>query len=1819
MTSAKSHHPPLERVLAEYIEAAERGGDIRLDAWLARYPQFAGELREFAADRERMSKWAAAASPGVNQPTVIGAVAKTSEVSEDFGSRKADPMPPRVRYFGDYELLEEIARGGMGVVYRARQVNLKRIVALKMILVGQLAHDDDVRRFRAEAQAAAKLEHPHIVPIFEIGEHEGQHYFSMAYIDGESLAHRVSRGVLPPREAAEILHKAARAIAFAHVEGVVHRDLKPANILIDQAGEPHITDFGLAKRVGGDRPGETVASNLTATGQVLGTPSYMPPEQAAGNTADVGPLADVYSLGAVLYCLLTGRPPFQAASPIDTLLQVIQQEPVSPRVLNPAIPRDLETICQKCLEKDPARRYASAAELADDLQRYLHDEPIVARPISQAERLVRLAKKHRQMLLRTVATVAASLLVAVGVWSGWVAYRTAQLGAIELRTHGPHLVAEVIDDEDRPVVPSFPVPTQTPVTLPAGSYRVRLSASGLLSDTWPLEVERGRSQPFDVESRSRLMWPPREIATEDSIETEIVDLKDHASILQIRHGYEDGAYFHTLQLIDGATGQPAWPNGRTLDKNNVPMGRPADEWVRLLGVSGVLARDERLTRPLVDLDGDGVRDLVFVARTSPSLVAFSGRDGSLLWWRRSLPFLPDGADQQSAEQTTVGQGSVVGRATLADINGDGVADALAVFMSARVPFRLPDGKVVSAEQQGWIEAVSGKDGTPLWRQPLEANFDSFLHSSDPGRRFNEATQPLIVRSPAGDEVVLAVDGSLCRFERTTGRVIEQWKDWDVTPLQAPQVADLDGNGVDELLLLSKAADDPSGRNRDRVTLTAVSLHKETLWSTTYQPLKTEYELRNTARPLFFVQDLGNDGRLEVLIPTGEFGYSPDSRWSGVAALDGVTGATLWQRRLFEARSDSPAVDRLAIGGDLDGDGWREVFAAWHGHVAALSGRDGNRLWQFDHATASSRSVPDTSGPLAWGQPGHDGWPLLVVPVAAGPGGQAMTFFLQASTGRVAHTLSEVSAPHIADFNSDGIVDVYYTVSPQGAPRMMIARGTQSEPWTRLGQWDAIRDVDGDRVDDMLEAQGNAIFSGRTNQPLWSLHSEFYDSHRHPVLSPPLPHGDLDRDGVPDLIGVQQVLRRITSYSASSENTLAAVSGMTGRRIWIAEGFSLSHGGGGTSASNWSIDYPLYDWCDLDDDGRAEILVVANDHHSSSNRLMLSLLSGSDGRVMWQIPIVLGTIGSRPDPYQRQFEDLNGDGVRDIVAWTPLAGPGQESNFNAPCELQAFSGHDGRPLWPIVPVALRQGGSRLWPRPAVGDLDGDGQCEVIAARNTGYDPEKGQACELTVIDGRTGQVKWTHAWDGNAQILPPLLVDFDGDGKRSVCFGNWGADGFQLVMLDAEGRPLPGSPQPISSRGQSAITALWNTCDLHGDGKQAVLFVNDNQLCALRGPNDIAWQWPLGESKQREYTSSGGVPIDVQSGGKGRPATLVIWAGQAVYGLNAADAAQRWRCDVPWSPGAGFSSPPEVQLLASDDPSGAPRVLCRWRSYSDDRWRTTVRQAWATTPEGRFVLPAPAPRTYAPLAEAPVPGRKLPWVSGPSSSWKAWLTSILVPTGLLAALVAVVPAWLAYLTLRRRSWLAGLALAAYAACLLNAPFYQQGVSSLIALSVSVGLVWRAVRERTWTPALWGIGYALLVVAPLALFHARLADHSLATMHLLGKWWWLDELFGETLLVVLMTSPGLMFWWRFVPAVWQQQWRLVRGLLVAATVLAAACAVVMLAIDAPRLSHGRSYSLDHWYMVWFWGVYLVGAGLLLKAIARRAAEWMRSPVSRKAPGF
>ncbi len=343
-----------------------------------------------------------------HEPVAGGSDSGSVEDVNGSSSRVIDPAP-RVTDFGDYELLEKLGGGGQGLVYRARQKSLNRTVALKIVALGQLATGRHLKRFHLEAQAAARLDHPCIVPIYEIGERDGCCYFSMKLIEGGPLDEVVEREPMPPRRAGELIAKVARTIHYAHEHGILHRDIKPGNILIDGKGEPHLTDFGLARLMESE-------STLTRTLEVLGTPSYMAPEQAVGNSAAVSRATDVYGLGAVFYQLLTGHPPFAGGTTYETVQLVLEKEPRQPRLWNPKIDRDLSIICLKCLEKDPSRRYNSALALAEDLERWLKHEPIHARSVGIFRRGQKWLRRNPMAALLVALSFAFVATLGLTIW-----------------------------------------------------------------------------------------------------------------------------------------------------------------------------------------------------------------------------------------------------------------------------------------------------------------------------------------------------------------------------------------------------------------------------------------------------------------------------------------------------------------------------------------------------------------------------------------------------------------------------------------------------------------------------------------------------------------------------------------------------------------------------------------------------------------------------------------------------------------------------------------------------------------------------------------------------------------------------------------------------------------------------------------------------------------------------------------------------------------------------------------------------------------------------------------------------------------------------------------------------------------------------------------------------------------------------------------------------------------------------------------------------------------------------------------------------------
>lgn len=343
----------LANILTEVADRVSTGEDVEIEMVCREHPEFADDLREL-----------------LGTMIVTQAAGENPPAATDPDSRyTALELPHEMENF---VLEEEIGRGGMGIVYRAYRKSDGMPVAIKMLLKGEFASEIEKQRFEAEASAAMRLEHPNIIPIYELGEHKGRAFFCMKFVEGETLTERLNRGPMTAAQTARLMFLISEAMGYAHEQGVLHRDLKPSNILLDQHNEPYIADFGLAKQTSND-------PTLTRSGAIIGTPSYMAPEQAAGRRGQVGVTSDVYSLGAILYHMLTGRPPFQAATPVDTVLLVLEQDPIPPRVLNQRVNRDLEMVSMRCLQKPQDLRYSSAEGMAEDLRRFLNDEAVSAR------------------------------------------------------------------------------------------------------------------------------------------------------------------------------------------------------------------------------------------------------------------------------------------------------------------------------------------------------------------------------------------------------------------------------------------------------------------------------------------------------------------------------------------------------------------------------------------------------------------------------------------------------------------------------------------------------------------------------------------------------------------------------------------------------------------------------------------------------------------------------------------------------------------------------------------------------------------------------------------------------------------------------------------------------------------------------------------------------------------------------------------------------------------------------------------------------------------------------------------------------------------------------------------------------------------------------------------------------------------------------------------------------------------------------------------------------------------------------------------------
>lgn len=1433
-------------------------------------------------------------------------------------------IPTRI---GDFQIVREIGRGGMGVVYEAEQLSLRRRVALKILRSINAIDDAATQRFRREAETVAQLHHTNIVPIFAVGADQGVHYYAMQFIEGRDLADLTRPGdeprpLPPPRTVAEWGLQAADALAHAHAHGVIHRDIKPSNLILAPDGRIWLTDFGLARRIDD--------LSLSLTGAFLGTPRYMSPEQAAATTRPVDHRTDIYSLGATLYELTTGRPLFEGASAHLVLAQILHQEPLPPRRIVKDLPRDLETILLRSLAKDPAARYASARDLAADLRAFLDGRPLRARRPGPAERAARWFRQHRRaVILSASSATAAALVLALGTLAAHT-LRTRQFGQLRLSANDPSLQAEVLDANGRPILPSLPLPLSEPVPLRHGTYQLRISAPGERSETWPLDITRSRLAGHHVQLTPRTLWPPRDDPAGEAWAIEAFPGRDHAQLLAwiqpLGTTHPDRSPCR-LRLLDGASGQPLWDLPFNLD--HLPAGQDPEEWRTFLLRTGVVPafHDTALAERAHDLDGDGVADVILLSRSNPSLLAVSGRSGQVLWWHRGSPGtlspVAHAGEEVIASPTAPapsrrGRGFVVGIPATRDVDGDGIPEVIACYHSEGDVVVRADGRPENTGRQSWISAVSGRTGQPLWQQPLPGPWEAYASTSTARDTHDALVRPALGHLPHAPIVALLTGNTLRGWDTRTGA--PAWPDLqlDVTPRRAPDLIDLDGDGASEALVV-----EPQSDPNATTTLVALRLPTgERLWSRPLQsgPAFLAAAILDPRRHLHHLTDLDADGRPEILALAGQL---PDHlrRETHLELLEPATGIPRWRRTLEHHAPVHEAAPeaRCLTGPDLDQDGHAEVFVAWPClepdtqrpalAAAALSGRHGDPLWLRHHPGFGPALA------LQWGPPGSRGHPSLVIAATPGNAGRSATLLVDAASGRTDDLLPDVLETQSGDFDGDAVHDLFVTFRRQGTTRRSILQGTPPEPWRRLGDWRPVQDLDRDGFTDLAQLTDTTLVarSGRDGHLLWTGDLPW---NSQPALPPPtLRAGDQDGDGVPDLAVLLNAPRDPGPDGLAHVRTLAFLSGRSGRILHIVEGFDLGNANTSGSQFGWSFTYPAFASADLDDDGAAEILAL---NSRDGQDVTLTVLAGAQRRPAWSQTVVLGSIAGHPRPQGLPIADVDGNGTPDLALLLASAGGS---------ELNIVEGATGRPLWPRGFSVVHDPRHLAWPEPTLGDLDGDTHPEVAVVRHGGYQDPGGYTCEVVVLDGRSGQVRWTWTWPaGFPELWPPVVVPNPAGPGGFLALGlrQSGFDG--LVILDARGRVVVQRALTLPRHSLQPGLAVWGTSALApGSPASALTYFDDGHLVVAEAPEfTVRWRCALPDEAVRLLRPSSSDP---------EGSHLVLWAGRRVLGLDPATGTPRWRTQVLGRPHPGDAHDSILCLLAAGDGEPFPRVQWTGRAGS----------------------------------------------------------------------------------------------------------------------------------------------------------------------------------------------------------------------------------------------------------------------------------------------
>ena len=1070
-----------------------------------------------------------------------------------------------------------------------------------------------------------------------------------------------------------------------------------------------------------------------------------------------------------------------------------------------------------------------------------------------------------------------------------------------------------------------------------------------MSETYSVEIPRGETVGMEVRLEDRSLWPPMEMTPGDFIE--LVAFPGRGAGL-LRYRGPDAAF----RLLDGATGKPVWPQDLALDKNNLPPGADADEWPTLLG-SGTPWQVPPYA--ILEHGKDGDDTFIFGSRRRPALIAVAAKTGKVLWLFRGVPTVKAGTDL--ARFVGGNLSPIIGKPIIA-MGTDNGPITIAAFFSTGESFEISAGKGVTAEEEIWLEAVSAKTGKSLWRHTLQKPGTSIAPWEALPIALEALEQPQIVKVGERVIVVTANEKRLYGFDLATGK--EAWPPLDLgfAPDVAPKIVPgADGTSGPIAVFVLGRPRTGSFVTPVKLTLTGISLtDRRQLWQAAIDgfPPKSMPHDSPDDPPEFELAPIGPSGAPAIVARVSPAkSQGSNSGETALTVIDPTSGKVRWSRTLLRTHEMPLApVVRWAAGPDLDGDGYPELFAAWVGYdyyngaqllATAFSGRDGRTLWRWTQPGVGARDLPPAE--LCWWTPTESGRPQLVVPAPTAMNGQGATYILDSADGRLREILPEVSDPHSADLDGDGLPDLYYAVKPQGYARLMTVRGAPPVAWRRLcaGQLQAAGDFDSDGIDDLLAPQSNidlVALLGRDGGLLWRSHDLTRYSDRVELV-PPLVS---DSDGKSPGRGAAAILLTDHTWFGANNVRLRALSGRDGREIWrqpdsALHGLSFNYSAG-TSGSHW-YNYPASGAIYLHPD--APDIWSANGGQSNLLPIWLTVLSGANGKVKWQAPVAFGQFGQSGQIFQSEFGDLDGDGVADVVAWTiPQGGPPNSM------QLAAFSGADGKRLWtgaPAIYCPLPQNNGDI-DLPVAADLDGKGQPDVLFVRPMPPDNNSaGAPCELVAVSGKTGRVKWTWQWHNvGVPLLPPLAVAFDGPGPRSVCLQvtevlprKGGGTVFQpeLIVLNHDGT-LRRRIELASSAG-SDPHSFWRKADLRGDGKEELLLYDSTYVKTFGGdgPESI-WQWAVQDPSAKL--------LEILPSRKSAPATIAVWANKSVYGVSGLDGRLAWRGEMTSGPPTSSAFDTSRLLLHDDSGLRLPRLLagnsCRLTWPTDESGATARRRS-----------------------------------------------------------------------------------------------------------------------------------------------------------------------------------------------------------------------------------------------------------------------------------